>query len=109
MFHLVLRFPGDVSTGCKVAPGTPDPDVLGTSEHMFACQGAREHGGALCMLRRVPGPSAFTMPDRLCPDVFSDGGPSALAALMLTFTLSPYAFCLPPQLHFGATQKTYVL
>lgn len=61
------------------------------------------------MLRRVPGPSAFTMPDRLCPDVFSDGGPSALAALMLTFKLSPYAFCLPPQLHFGATQKTYVL
>lgn len=35
MFHLVLRFPGDVSTRCKVAPVTPDPDVLGTSEHMF--------------------------------------------------------------------------
>lgn len=35
MFHLVLRFPGDVSTRCKVAPVTPDPDVLGTSEHTF--------------------------------------------------------------------------
>lgn len=87
----------------KVPPVTPDPDVLGTSEHMFIvkvllwslCQGAREHYGALCMVRHVPGRFALTMPDHLCPDVFRDRGPSALAALMLTFTPSPYAFCLP--------------
>lgn len=35
MLHLVLRFPRDVSARCKVAPVTPDPDVLGTSGHMF--------------------------------------------------------------------------
>lgn len=40
------------------------------------------------MVRRVPGRSAFTMPDHLCPRVFSDRGPSALAALMLTLTES---------------------
>lgn len=52
------------------------------------------------MVRRVPGRSAFTMPDHLCPHVFSDRGPSALAALMLTLTLSPYASVCRSQVQF---------